>query len=329
MLRIDLAFLVGHRDIQGGNRGSSVPWRPEGVEGLKAGLAILLGERGLEARVHVTHDRRAGAEVGGDGQHGVRVPGAKRFARPDISRDVRPAEPVDCLFGIADQEQRARPGRKFRPFAGIAVSRRLAAEAPEYLRLKRVGVLELVDEDMPEARGQSTPHLVVVAQEIARREYQIVEVQQRGGALVLAEQLHDGPDQRHETGEHTSRYGLVKRRPGRAAKGVMSAGRVVQPLRIGLGQASALCGGSPLPLFLILPEAAGPCEEFGIGRHHQQRDERGRRIGRERGGDLPGQFSKLPRDDGGFRFLPLCLVHERAEFVHHLPELGSEQIEVL
>ena len=192
------------------------------------------------------------------------------------------------MLGIADQEQRARPKRECRPVAGIAVFRRFAAEAPEYLSLKRVGVLELVDEDVAEARGQSAAHLVVVAQEIARREYQVVEVEQRGGALVLAEMVHNGRDQRHETGEHISGDGLLQNRPGHAAKGVLSARRVVQPLRIGLGQTCGPCGGYPLPLFLIFPEAAGPCEEIGMGCHHQQRDERGGRIGRERGGDLPG-----------------------------------------
>ena len=154
-LRIGLAVLVGHFDIQGGDRGSPVPRRPEGVEGLEAGLAVLLGKRGLEARVHVFHDRRAGAEVGGDREHGVRGPGAKRLARPDIGRDVGAAEAVDRLLGIADQEQRARAKRECRPVGAIAVPRRLAAEAPEYLGLQRVGVLELVDEDVAEARGQS------------------------------------------------------------------------------------------------------------------------------------------------------------------------------
>ena len=191
-----------------------------------------------------------------------------------------PAEAVNRLLGIADQEQRARSKRERRPVAGIAVCRGLAAEAPEYLRLKRIGVLELVDEDTAEALGQRTSHLVVVTKEIARREYQVVEVEQRGRALVLAEQLHDGRDQRHQTGQHMGGDGLVKHRPGLAANSIVSTGGIVQPLRICLGQASALCGGSPLPLFLIFQEAAGPREEFGMGRHHQQRDERGRRIGR-------------------------------------------------
>ena len=180
-----------------------------------------------------------------------------------------PAEAVDRLLGIADKEQRSRPRRKFRPVAGIAVSRRLAAEAPEYLRLKRVGVLKLVDQDVAEAIGQRTSHLVVVAKEIARREYQVVEVEQRGRALVLAEQVHDGIDQRHQTGEHMGGDGMMKHRPGPAANSIVSTRGIVQPLRIRLGQASALCGGSPLPLFLIFQEAAGPREEFGMGRHHQ------------------------------------------------------------
>ena len=95
----------------------------------------------------------------------------------------------------------------------------------------------------------------MVAQEIARREYQVIEIEKRGSALVLAEQVHDGHDQRHEAGEHMGGDGLLEGCPSPAAKGVMSTGRVVQPLRLGLGQARALCGRYPLPLLAIRPKS--------------------------------------------------------------------------
>ena len=65
-----------------------------------------------------------------------------------VGGDVGAAEAVDRLFGIAHEEERTRPERERRPVAGVTFCRRLAAEAPENLGLERVGVLELVDEDV-------------------------------------------------------------------------------------------------------------------------------------------------------------------------------------
>ena len=66
-----------------------------------------------------------------------------------------------------------------------------------------------------------------------------------------------------------------------------------------------------------------------MGRHHQQRDERGGRVGGEGSTDLFGEFSKPTGDGDAFRFLCLRLVQEYTETVHRIPEPGSQPIEIL
>ena len=67
-----------------------------------------------------------------------------------IDADVGAAEPVDRLLGVADDEEAAGDGddaRASRPASGSA-----DGEQQQDLRLQRIGVLELVDEDVREAR---------------------------------------------------------------------------------------------------------------------------------------------------------------------------------
>src|SRR3546814_18176700 len=71
-----------------------------------------------------------------------------RLARPDISGDVGPAKAVDRLLGIADEEQRTRPNPVGRPILRIGTGDRVAAQPPEYFRLKGTCVLELVYQQM-------------------------------------------------------------------------------------------------------------------------------------------------------------------------------------
>ena len=75
----------------------------------------------------------------------------------------------------------------------------------------------------------------MIAQQVAGGEDQVVEVEQRRRALVLPEASHDRLDQGNEIGKNMSGDGPMKCRPRRAAEGVVGAGRVVQPLGIGLG----------------------------------------------------------------------------------------------
>jgi len=54
---------------------------------------------------------------------------------------------------------------------------------------------------VPVASRQCRPHRFVVTQQIARREDQIVEVKQRGGALVLMEPINRLPPGRRNARE--------------------------------------------------------------------------------------------------------------------------------
>jgi hypothetical protein len=72
----------------------------------------------------------------------------------------------------------------------IAIDR-LATQPPEDFGLQGIGVLELVDEDMGETLPQRPAHGVMVAQQVARGENQIVEIELGAGALVVAIALQD------------------------------------------------------------------------------------------------------------------------------------------
>ena len=66
-----------------------------------------------------------------------------------------------------------------------------------------------------------------------------------------------------------------------------------------------------------------------MGRRDQQPDECGRRLGRQRGFDLLGQFAEASRVDGGLRLLGIRLVQEPAERLRRLPECLPEFGQVL
>src|SRR5207253_1075472 len=89
-------------------------------------------------------------------------------------------EAVDRLLRIADQEELARNRAHAPPVAGGRVVRR---EEQENLRLQRVGVLELVDEDVREPALQLGTDRRVVADQVAGAEQQVDEVEAAGAAL--------------------------------------------------------------------------------------------------------------------------------------------------
>ncbi len=77
------------------------------------------------------------------------------------------------------------------PGTGVTCSQsRLARivrrEQQQQLRLQRIGVLELVDEDAREALLEVPPHLAVVANQVARAEQQVEEVERAFARLERA-----------------------------------------------------------------------------------------------------------------------------------------------
>ena len=86
-----------------------------------------------------------------------------------------------------------RPGRALPdPEAGpVGIAHWFAAQPAKDLGLQGIGVLELIDKDMGEALSQRVPHIVTVAQQVARGEVEIVEVELGARALMVAIAMQD------------------------------------------------------------------------------------------------------------------------------------------
>src|SRR5262249_57772215 len=91
-------------------------------------------------------------------------------ARRAVGGDVGPGEGVYSLLRSADDEQLAR---------------NVVGEQQQDLRLYRIGVLELVDEDPRELLPQVHPHVGVGRDQIARPHQQIREVERARKALQI------------------------------------------------------------------------------------------------------------------------------------------------
>ena len=131
--------------------------------------------------------------------------GDERVARLEEGRDVGPAEPVDRLLRVADEEEVPRLDRDLGPRA----LRRVGSVAPVDRRerhrdvdLDRIRVLELVDEQPlvpapePGAGGRA---VLGVAEQQAREHEQIVELELTGDPArvdVVARELGDGDRER-------------------------------------------------------------------------------------------------------------------------------------
>ena len=97
--------------------------------------------------------------------------------RPALDRvvggDVGAAEAVDRLLRIADDEQ--APGLRHE-LAPVALGAGWRADPGDQLGLDRIGVLELVDQDVGGAPAEVLAHDRVVAHQVARADQQVVEV---------------------------------------------------------------------------------------------------------------------------------------------------------
>ena len=154
----------------------------------EAGLSRRRFQQVLEVAVHVVQNGRARPEVGRDSQDRGRVPFRQRAPGRKVRLYVRAAEPVNGLFGISNQKQRARtngtvlPGFPRRP---------LAAQSPDDFGLQRVRVLKFVDQNVGITRGKRRADRFMVPEEVPRLVQQIVEVEQGRVALEVPVQLPD------------------------------------------------------------------------------------------------------------------------------------------
>ena len=144
--------------------------------GRLVGLVRRLDEVGEDA-VHEAQDGRARAEVlrRGAGRPAPPLRLARELAE---QAHLGPPEAVDRLLGVAHDDER---------------SRAVAREEPRDLDLQRVGVLELVDDEEPEAAAEPLADGGVVAQRVARLDQQVEEVEYTPLGLLAARRERTTP----------------------------------------------------------------------------------------------------------------------------------------
>ena len=135
-----------------------------GLQRLAVSIHIV-AKRGVHKMLNGRH-----AAVGRLQRHRNRAALTQAIGDAAIRTDVGAAETVDGLFRIADDKQRA--GTEL-----PVVSR---GEATQEIRLQRIGILELVDEDVAESIAESAADVLVVADQIARLDQEIEKIERAG-----------------------------------------------------------------------------------------------------------------------------------------------------
>ena len=145
------------------------------VRRLQAALVVGTHEASIAAKHPVDHvdDAMPGAKV--HLQRCVRpcVGALQRLRHRRVQRNVGTAKPVNRLFRITDQAQgtgtQGQRGPVLRSCAGNG------REQKSELRLERVGVLELVDDDQVPAIAKRVAHRGMVANQVARADQQVLK----------------------------------------------------------------------------------------------------------------------------------------------------------
>ena len=98
-----------------------------------------------ETSIDVVEDGRPRPEIRGDLENIVRPQTFDGSACLGVRADIGAAEPVDRLFRITNDEQGSRTQAHVLPSLG----RLRAGDPKENLGLKRIGILEFINEDVP------------------------------------------------------------------------------------------------------------------------------------------------------------------------------------
>ena len=147
---------------------------------VRATRAVWRRHRDLEGAVHQRLNRGNTAKARREIHHrGARL-GEPRLDGL-VEGHVRAAKAVDRLLGVPHQEELARRGDDL---LVVVLRGIVGAQQQQDLGLQRVGVLELVHEEVAEAPLQQGAHRTVVAQQIARAHEQIQEVELTDAVLV-------------------------------------------------------------------------------------------------------------------------------------------------
>ena len=134
---------------------------------------VVAGHHRLERRIHQCLNLRHAAEAPREVKEG-RAPLLHPPAHLAVDRNIGAPKAVDRLLRIADEKEPAgeRPG-----VSPILLARIVGGKQQQNLRLQRVGILELVDEDPLEAFLEARTYLTVAAHEIPCEEQQIEKVE--------------------------------------------------------------------------------------------------------------------------------------------------------
>ena len=129
---------------------------------LRRGLG---GKHAGEVSVHHGLHRAHRAEVRRERQHDTKRLHAPLHQLVDL--DIGAPESEDALLRIAHHEQAAGPRRHPAPVVAFA---RVGGEKKAHLRLDRIGILELVHQQVRIARPQVVAHRGVLAQQLCREQ---------------------------------------------------------------------------------------------------------------------------------------------------------------
>ena len=146
---------------------------PAACEGHIAGLARLrlAPNQVIEDEVHELEDFSTGTKVRGQ----IKLPAEAR-ARCLVEKNVRPPEAVDRLLRVAHEEEFAGADVDLVPIQAV-YSVGAGGEEGGDLKLERVRVLELVDQDVREASGHRLANLRVVAEQPGSEHEQVIELE--------------------------------------------------------------------------------------------------------------------------------------------------------
>ncbi len=106
----------------------------------------------------------------------------KHLVDAAVDADVRPPESIDRLLRVADDEELAGDGSDLPPIRNGGIVR---GQEQQDLRLQRIGILKLVDEQTLEALLEAAAHLGIISNQVARLEKQIEKVERAGLRLRL------------------------------------------------------------------------------------------------------------------------------------------------
>ena len=277
----------------GGGRLAGVDVSPEHHHGRAGGRAwpaclqryvgglrsVFRADQLAEDMVDPREHRFGGPEVG---RQDDRV--ADPLLGPQVGGDVGPAEPVDGLLRIPDQEQAAWRYRHVGPVGRVAGP--AGGDADGQLDLDRVGVLELIQQQPPVLLVQGVPHggaVPGVGEQVAGQDQQVVEFELSLGAAHLSGfggRLRDAPGQLAQRGIDGAGPHLAGRGDERGAFGLELVQAVGQPAGLAPVAPFEVRRLRPVPRPGLRrrwrpaagrPRRPGSRAGAGICRHHQRR----------------------------------------------------------